>query len=921
MFITIVDNDLNPCIYIPESDDKSYNKSDEETGKKTKYKKSESTLKNNISVDRIDVLEESKGLVDRGICVDDGYKQSLACNNNTIRDDRSKQELEPLDEYENKQNNSDKDEFKNNRQLRTAEIHSNKHQKQHIEKNLDDKQDLRKSVVNTAVHTAACANEIQQEIIWSELRDKFHPSLGTTLELERKAFLSGLEEITKGLEGDEKTKAVLINIQKRAKTIGFTYGTDIDTEGVDDHMSTAVEIIADGGKGLDCEDFSSMATFWGQTATDEGYLPKGSEFVIIIGFISLSAKSQHASCVFISPDGDKYIMDGNSFATHDLYTLSEYQQVDDRLNVILTNMVLINLSLNDRVIPVSDKKRGGRYNDMAYEITKNNITVPDDRISVEWLNQQSKSPIDDSISAYDLRDKIYSTHGLSADHDIYKYDFPFNYKQYVLEKHWEEKLNALVKNPEIIAQDISMAALEGSMATAFAMHKRYKVNRRRRNIIKTHKAKEQWLAKKVKNTEMTLKDFKNFGRISDIVDSSYNNKNIASISNIFKSHRSFKTSESFYSLIQDLKALFPEDEQLLNLDKTITEENLKKRRFVEKDLGEVLKKYGISIEYSTDGGIRSKMTDTLRSIDNKKLNSCLCKTVINKKKLYQTLKTKDLMLYDNEVKGIVEDRAKEIDVCFELKNYDNWKIKFITTDAEMKVASAITSIIPILPIDEWSRAMAYYIERQHRSQNLTNMKDRIQCSQECLEEHKQFLNSEDYSDIKDYLDNVRKLKNRHIKLKIRKANGMCVIQIITACAKITTDPFGPLASVGRNITKGSLKITNSICSMVKRHRGDNAQMQSGNFHTVKDVYQLYKKVYLEAKRQEGKVRSELDEANKKNDCGTIHKSEVNNYMKRMGLIEDLAKKSFGLTRSQFQQLIKTLMVENDRFKLSFSKPL
>lgn len=120
MYITVVDKNLNPCIYIPESDDHSYNKSDKGTGKKTKYKKPKKMLKNNnnIEVDRTDVSRESNSLTDREICVDDSYKPSLICDNtNTIIEDVSKQKLELLDESKHKQNKSDKDVFKNNQWL------------------------------------------------------------------------------------------------------------------------------------------------------------------------------------------------------------------------------------------------------------------------------------------------------------------------------------------------------------------------------------------------------------------------------------------------------------------------------------------------------------------------------------------------------------------------------------------------------------------------------------------------------------------------------------------------------------------------------------------------------------------------------------------------------------------------------------
>ena len=559
--------------------------------------------------------------------MDDSYKPSLICDN-TIIEERSKKKLEPLGEYEHKQNESDKDGFKNEPLLNMPEIKSINSQKQPIAKNFDDKKDIEMAVVNTAVSTAT-GTYCSQQITLTELRDLFKPSLGTTIQLEKEAFLSSLKLITKGLEGDEKTKAALIHIQKRARALGFTFGSDSDTDGVTDQMATAEEIIADGGQGLDCEDFAGMITFWGHAAADEGYLPEGSEFVVITGKRHVVTKIAHVVSVFISPDGDKYIMDGNSLVTHDLHTLSEYQKVDGRLNFIQPNVARKRFHTDDIVTSFPKDKRivvkldGKLYSTKEHAMDL--IKVSDDRISVEWLNKQSESPIDDSISVDDLRDKIYNNNGFLY-YDGVERD---HYKRYFSKEHWG-KADKFIEYPDLISHHLGMSVIEGSMATAFAIRKRYKVKRRRRNIIKAHKVKEQWIAKKVSNAEMSLSDFKDFGYISYMVDS-HDNKNLTHISNVFKSHKSFKTPASFYSLIQDLNALFIDDEQLLNLEKTITEENLKKRRFIEKDMGEALKKYGISIEYSTDGGIRSKVADKFRSIDNKKLQPCLYKTVINKK--------------------------------------------------------------------------------------------------------------------------------------------------------------------------------------------------------------------------------------------------------------------------------------------------
>lgn len=280
------------------------------------------------------------------------------------------------------------------------------------------------------------------------------------------------------------------------------------------------------------------------------------------------------------------------------------------------------------------------------------------------------------------------------------------------------------------------------------------------------------------------------------------------------------------------------------------------------------------------------------------------------------------MLHNTDIKEIVEGRAKDIDICFELRDYDDWKIKFINRDVKVKVVSALSSIVPVVPINELGRVIAYFMEYIYRLDNLYEMQKRINTSLKFLERSKEHLSSEDYNHIKNNLNNVRELKNRHVRLKQWKTIRMIIIQAVASFVKVATDPFGPVASAGRNIAKGSLKITSSINAMVKRQIGDEAQRKSGKFKTVKDVYNLYKKVYLEADEQEKENRIRLNEAEEKNDIPLIstYKRAMDICLGRMEIIEILAMKSFDLTSDQFKQLTNTLIIEDDHFKLSFSKP-
>ncbi len=112
----------------------------------------------------------------------------------------------------------------------------------------------------------------------------------------------------------------------------------------------------------------------------------------------------------------------------------------------------------------------------------------------------------------------------------------------------------------------------------------------------------------------------------------------------------------------------------------------------------------------------------------------------------------------------------------------------------------------------------------------------------------------------------------------------------------------------RNMAIYSASAIATPFTVVRRYQGDKIQRQENRFHTVKDVYRLYKKHFLDARE----IFYLLDQQNDKN---------AERQLNTMKAIARLAKASFGLDYKEFECLTQSTVVEDDRFKLSFSKPL
>jgi hypothetical protein len=728
-----------------------------------------------------------------------------------------------------------------------------------ISKNHEDK----KALIEGAANFPPIADAIRQEQIWKELRKDFYPDIGATPEEEKAIFLDSLDKVTKGLEGQEKSKAVLLHVLERFKVTGFTYRLDKDTEGVHDVASSVAETLADKGQGIDCEDFSIIADFWMKAAIEKGYLPEGSKSYMLYG-------QKHAVAVYQSPEGDSYIMDG-TMGCERLLTYNQYREVSDYLALL-----------------------EGEYKYAPYEKHKNKLVR---WVSKERLQHESDSPLDKSISNMDLKKKIYARHGVAPDpsspaqsiHDYYD-----SLLQYTHIEFSENKFEYTIANPMAVLPNAGSAIAEGTVATAFALYKRHKINRRRNNIIAAYNVKTTVEKHQTAYTNKTMNfaQFKNFSHVSFLVDNN-DNKQIIPLAQILTCHKSYQTKDSLSTLVENLIKIFPNDTDLNNLEKDITEENIANPKKL-LTIKEKLKKYGIAIEHQKLGSLKQQIGDKFRKQKNEKSQACMHKIVIDKKIFYKQLKSMNKLPKAQVIVDIVNNNNDTINTLHKLKNYDNWKLNFLTKDSAIKISAATTGFIPIIPVDELLRSGAYHLEEKYRMRNKANIQYRIKASLNILEQQKAEFTDEEHENLLSHLNNVQKVKTRHIELKENKVRIMQAIHIAAAVATPVTDVAGPMATGARSAAKGVAKVANSVYSMVLRYQGDKKQKQQQAFNTPIDVYKLYKNLYIAAKE--------------------------NNNIKKQNAILKLVSESFDLELDEFEALANTSVIENKQFKLSFSRP-
>ncbi len=440
-----------------------------------------------------------------------------------------------------------------------------------------------------------------------------------------------------------------------------------------------------------------------------------------------------------------------------------------------------------------------------------------------------------------------------------------------------------------LGADAGASVLEGTLVAAMAQKKLYTVKKRRENIIKSHKIREAWQAKAggksfsaIEHRKLTKSEFKDLSRLcflSDEFDSKAGREEDKDLKNILKHGDCYVSGNEIESILTSLHGVvdgLPE----LAYDKS--QHNTSKQQI--KDLNKVLKQVGIEIEYRTD-----KIFGKIR----KGAKPFCHKIKIDKEKLYKVLENQGQVPTTEAVTSILDNHSDDIDALYNLKDYDKWKIHQHKKDRDLKLASAVIGVIP-LPADEIMRSAAYGKEAVYRKSNRETMEGRIDESMGILESNQQYLgsigwNQKEIAELYKALDNARNLKKTHIGIK-RKGNiANSTIHGVAAATSIPAKFLGPVGSGIQAGAKAAAKISTAIGTSADRYRKDKKLIAENKFVGVKNIYLRYKHLYLGADSED----------------------------KRKSII-DLVDATFGIKEEAFKTLVKTKLVESNRFKLSFS---
>jgi predicted transglutaminase-like cysteine proteinase len=197
-----------------------------------------------------------------------------------------------------------------------------------------------------------------------------------------------------------KEKATLLTILHRVAA-NVVYSYDIDTTGAEEYWRSTEEILARGGKGIDCEDYAILANFYTMHAQESSYLPQDAKFGIFI-------LPSHALFYYerTLPNEDKpefYVID--TFTVGDLSVqVSDANYLRTLKEYVYDKDVYLNL-FNYRSIPrtLVEENSWSLKNSKSNpgkQVFKKNSRI---QTSAEWNTRLNNNrQIDDSISADEI---------------------------------------------------------------------------------------------------------------------------------------------------------------------------------------------------------------------------------------------------------------------------------------------------------------------------------------------------------------------------------------------------------------------------------------------------------------------------------------------------------------------------------------
>jgi VCBS repeat-containing protein len=592
------------------------------------------------------------------------------------------------------------------------------------------------------------------------------------------------------------------------------------------------EILETKGQDMTSGDHAQIGKLWVDTSIEEGHLPEGSSATIIQIKSTESPENTHEVVEVKTPEGGNYIIDGS--------------QYDSDPAADTTNL-----------IPES----------------------------------ATNASIDQSITDKDLQEHIHGPQDTAPDpSSLSPGDYADRLAAYGSDEFWENSFTAMTENATAIAISVGSSVAEGTLATAFSAYKYHKIAKRRQNITDANRVQIKASQNNYQDgdKQMTFSNFKDFAKISHFVKDENNN-----LAKILDKDVDFISLDDAKELIKNLKEVFPEDKSDLDkLTNKLTADNFKNPQFINGDLTPTLKKYGVDIKYEKMGTLTDKAKDKFRSQKNKQLGLHMHKVAIDKKDLYKKLKEAGKIPTVQIISSTLEKSQTDIKTLNKLQNYDDRKLKFNKQDAGLKFGAAIAGMVPFIPIDEATRAGAYTREKNYRLKNEKNMEARYDASKEILQNNQANFSAGNYDKIKTALDNLKEVKTKHMHIKETKAEAMRGIHVAAGAAKPLTDIAGPVGSGVRGGVKGAAKIGTAVAAGVVRHKGDKALQAEGKYTTTKELYSLYKQIYLEESSNSAEKKA----------------------------IKDLVATSFDIDSNEFDLLVKSSLVENNLFKVSLSRP-
>ncbi|MDP0588446.1 MAG: hypothetical protein QS748_04355 [Candidatus Endonucleobacter bathymodioli] len=505
------------------------------------------------------------------------------------------------------------------------------------------------------------------------------------------------------------------------------------------------------------------------------------------------------------------------------------------------------------------------------------------------------SDVDESMS--DLVTPISESEEGSADlGDILQYKLGLNLDE--------------LTNPLSLAADVGGAAV-GSVFVARAAQKRLnKVIRRRKNIMRANAIQERW--KNIDLTSSQLKKEMNSKQFSDLSslcflecnqpkDTSWTGnklsdfqyqKDMTCVKKILSYDREYLAPERLQDICNHVISMAQgttDKKENKNLEWLKSFSNLgtaqendwfSSKKELEK-AKKILSNYGINLFFGYDkilGRFRSKSKAVSHRIK------------IDNKKLYDLLKRRDQLPKVEVIKELLDTYGENFGALGKMDKYDKRKIRHLRRDRNWKVGAAVVSVIPLIPASDAMKSRAYSRTANYRKKTKKLVNRRIKESLEQLQCIS--LTSAERNKIQEHLEQVRKLKSQHTSIKRKQAIANSSIHGVAAAASIPALLAGPIGSVVKSGVKIAAKTTVTASAAVSRYRKDEKLRKHNKYTTVKDIYKNYKKLYISAKEK--------------------------NDVEKMTAITSLVKIGFGIDKEAFDVLVKSRLVENNQFKLSFS---